>query len=250
MLANCLSIFTADYEKPWGVTPPNLTAIPQKPSMKFASFKNLGGTPNVLGNLWLENRCFRWIDFSIVSSGSTRVPGRPGPRCCDPSLGFCGKARVHWHGCGPSTTTGGLGKKHIFFSIETIPQNSGFFGWTWSNFWRTRIFWKIGLGETPPTSVLIRKSYRRQLPVTSSFASRWFFFFAKILVSLVGSFWIQGIASSGAPRTWAQKWADSSNTWREWGDIHLTDGWSVCKQLLYPLVSLDLREDIGFVAGR
>lgn len=126
MLANCLSIFTADYEKPWGVTPPNLTAIPQKPSMKFASFKNLGGTPNVLGNLWLENRCFRWIDFSIVSSGSTRVPGRPGPRCCDPSLGFCGKARVHWHGCGPSTTTGGLGKKHIFFSIETIPQNSGF----------------------------------------------------------------------------------------------------------------------------
>lgn len=76
------------------------------------------------------------------------------------------------------------------------------------------------------------------------------FFFAKILVSLVGSFWIQGIASSGAPRTWAQKWADSSNTWREWGDIHLTDGWIVCKQLLYPLVSLDLREDIGFVAGR
>ena len=110
MLANCLSIFTADYEKPWGVTPPNLTAIPQKPSMKFASFKNLGGTPNVLGNLWLENRCFRWIDFSIVSSGSTRVPGRPGPRCCDPSVGFCGKARVRWHGCGPSTTTGGLGK--------------------------------------------------------------------------------------------------------------------------------------------
>ena len=235
-----------------GVSHPQTWLYPTKPSMKFASSKNLGGTPNVLENLWLEISVgiFCWIDFSIVSSGFTRVPGRPGPRCCDPSLGFCGKARVTGRDADHQQQPVGWLIGYILFLIETMTQKIPDFLVENDPIWRTRMFWKIGLGEKPPTGVLIRKSCRRQLPVTSSLASRWFFF-AKILVSLVGSVRIQGIASSGAPRTWAQKRADSLNTWREWGDIHLTDGWIVWKQLLYPLVSLDLREVLyGFVAGR
>ena len=119
MLANAFQSSLLTMKNLGGVTPPNLTAIPQKPSMKFASFKNLVFGPNLVGKSLVGS--FRW-NFPRNPSGFTRVPGRPGPRCCDPSLGFCGKARVTGRDADHQQQPVGWLIGYILFLIETMTQ--------------------------------------------------------------------------------------------------------------------------------